>query len=138
MNKREIVEFTKRTQQVIENTENQPPCDVYFGRTQAGRTLVSDPALEKLNFAVRAHKIVRCTPRLDPARSAGRRPTSPYQLVQENNLGSIQPGKLADLVVLDRDYLSIPAEQIKDIKPMLTIVGGRIVYDAALLPAAAR
>src|SRR5579864_7619785 len=61
-----------------------------------------------------------------------------YFLFQENNLGSIQPGKLADLVVLDRDYLSIPAEQIKDIKPMLTIVGGRIVYDAALQPAASR
>jgi hypothetical protein len=134
MNKREIVEFTKRTQQVIENTENQPPCDVYFGRTQAGRTLVSDPALEKLNFAVRAHKIVRCAPRLDPARSEGRWQTSPYELVQENNLGSIQPGKLADLVVLDRDYLSIPAEQIKDIKPTLTIMGGRIVYDAAPAP----
>jgi hypothetical protein len=79
--------ITKRTQQIIENTENQPRCDVYFGRTQAGRTLVSDPALEKLNFAAhahktaRAHKTVRCAPRLDPARSAGRWPTSPYQLV---------------------------------------------------------
>jgi hypothetical protein len=61
-----------------------------------------------------------------------------YFLFQENNLGSIQPGKLADLVVLDRDYLSIPAEQIKDIKPTMTIVGGRIVYDAALQPAAPR
>ena len=57
---------------------------------------------------------------------------------QENNLGSIQPGKLADLVVLDRDYLTIPAEQIKDIKPVMTIVGGRIVYDAARQPAAPR
>ena len=40
-------------------------------------------------------------------------------------------GKLADLVVLDRDYLAIPADQIKDIKPTMTIVGGKIVYDAA-------
>jgi hypothetical protein len=63
--------ITKRTQQVIENTENQPPFDVYFERTQAGRTLVSAPALEKLNFAARAYKTVRCAPRLDPARSAG-------------------------------------------------------------------
>ena len=51
-------------------------------------------------------------------------------MFQENNLGSIQPGKLADLVVLDRDYLTIPADQIKDIKPVMTMVGGRIVYDA--------
>ena len=50
---------------------------------------------------------------------------------QEGNLGSIQPGKYADLVVLDRDYLTIPAEQIKDIKPVMTMVGGRVVYDAA-------
>jgi predicted amidohydrolase YtcJ len=48
---------------------------------------------------------------------------------QENNLGSIQPGKLADMLVLDRDYLTIPADQIKDIKPVMTLVGGRIVYD---------
>jgi len=51
-----------------------------------------------------------------------------YLVFQENNLGSIQSGKLADLLVLDRDYLTIPADQIKDIKPVMTIVGGRIVY----------
>jgi hypothetical protein len=54
-----------------------------------------------------------------------------FFLFQENNLGSIQPGKLADLVVLDRDYLTVPADQIKDIKSVMTMVGGRIVYDAA-------
>ena len=54
-----------------------------------------------------------------------------FFVFQENNLGSIQPGKLADLVVLDRDYLTIPADQIKDIKPVMTMVGGRIVYDSS-------
>jgi predicted amidohydrolase YtcJ len=54
-----------------------------------------------------------------------------FLVFQENNLGSIQAGRLADLVVMDRDYLTIPADQIKDIKPMMTMVGGRIVYDAA-------
>jgi predicted amidohydrolase YtcJ len=49
---------------------------------------------------------------------------------QENNLGSIQPGKYADLVVLDRDYFTIPADRIKDIKPVMTMVGGKIVYRA--------
>ncbi len=53
-----------------------------------------------------------------------------YFVFQENNLGSIQAGKLADLVVLDRDYLTVPADQIKDIKPVMTVVGGRIVYSA--------
>jgi predicted amidohydrolase YtcJ len=37
---------------------------------------------------------------------------------------------LADLLVLDRDYLTVPADQIKDIQPVLTIVGGKIAYDA--------
>jgi len=49
---------------------------------------------------------------------------------QESNLGSIQPGKYADLVVLDRDYFTIPADRIKDIKPLMTMVGGKIVYRA--------
>jgi len=53
-----------------------------------------------------------------------------FFIFQENHLGSIQPGKLADMVVLDRDYLTIPASQIKDIQPVMTLVGGRIVYEA--------
>jgi hypothetical protein len=54
-----------------------------------------------------------------------------FFVFHEDDLGAIQPGKLADLLVLDRDYLTIPADQIKDIKPTMTMVGGRIVYDAA-------
>jgi predicted amidohydrolase YtcJ len=54
-----------------------------------------------------------------------------YFVFQEDNLGSIQAGKLADLVVIDRDYLTVPEDQIKDIQPVLTMVGGRIVFDAA-------
>jgi predicted amidohydrolase YtcJ len=50
---------------------------------------------------------------------------------READLGSIEPGKLADLVVLDRDYLTVPADDIKNITPVLTMVGGRIVFDAA-------
>ena len=53
-----------------------------------------------------------------------------YFVFQENNLGSIQSGKLADMLVLDRDYLTVPADQIKDIKPVMTLVGGRVVYEA--------
>ncbi len=55
-----------------------------------------------------------------------------YLLFKENELGSIEKGKLADLVVLDRDYMTIPAEQIKDIKPLLTMVGGRVVFRSGI------
>jgi len=58
-----------------------------------------------------------------------------YFVMRENDLGSIQPGKLADLVVMDRDYLTIPADQIKDIKPVITMVGGKVAYDAKVTTA---
>ncbi len=54
-----------------------------------------------------------------------------YFVFQEDNLGSIAPGKFADLVVLDKDYLTVPADEIKDIQPTMTMVGGRIPWDAA-------
>ena len=53
-----------------------------------------------------------------------------YLFFRENDLGSIQSGRFADIVVIDKDYLTVPADQIKDIKPVMTIVGGKIVYDA--------
>ena len=50
-------------------------------------------------------------------------------LFQESRLGSIEAGKLADMIVLDRDYFSVPADQIKDIQSVLTVAGGRIAFD---------
>jgi len=47
----------------------------------------------------------------------------------DDKLGSLELGKLADLIVLDRDILSIPQEEIKDIKVLTTIVDGKIVYE---------
>jgi predicted amidohydrolase YtcJ len=57
-----------------------------------------------------------------------------YLFFRENDLGSIQSGRFADLVVIDRDYLTIPADQIKDIRVAMTLVGGRVVFDAATEP----
>jgi predicted amidohydrolase YtcJ len=48
---------------------------------------------------------------------------------QETRLGTIAPGMLADLVLVDRDLTRVPAETIRDAKVMLTMVGGRVVYD---------
>jgi predicted amidohydrolase YtcJ len=47
---------------------------------------------------------------------------------EENLKGSIEAGKLADLVVLAADYLTIPEKQIESLKPVATMVGGRFVY----------
>jgi predicted amidohydrolase YtcJ len=53
-----------------------------------------------------------------------------YFLFQEANIGSLTRGRYADLLVLDRDYLTVPADEIKDLKPLITVVGGKVVYDA--------
>jgi predicted amidohydrolase YtcJ len=49
-------------------------------------------------------------------------------LRMEEKIGSIEPGKLADLAVLDRDYFSVPDVDIKKIRSVLTVVGGEIVH----------
>ena len=49
-------------------------------------------------------------------------------LFAEQTLGSLEPGKRADLVVLDRDYLSIPADQLAQIKVLATMLDGHWVY----------
>lgn len=49
---------------------------------------------------------------------------------EEAKKGSLMPGQLADLSVLSADYFSIPAEQIKHLESVLTIVGGRVVFGA--------
>ncbi len=54
---------------------------------------------------------------------------SAYAEFQEQEKGSIAPGKLADLVVLSDDIFSIAPEKIRDVKAEATIVGGRIVYE---------
>jgi predicted amidohydrolase YtcJ len=50
-------------------------------------------------------------------------------LREEDRLGSIEVGRLADLVVLDRDYFRVPDEDLKRIRSVLTVVGGRVVHD---------
>jgi len=55
-----------------------------------------------------------------------------YFSFDEENLGTIEPGRYADFVVLDRDITAIPADEITDARVVMTIVGGKIVYEAAV------
>lgn len=48
---------------------------------------------------------------------------------EEEIKGSIEPGKLADLIVLSEDPLTVPVDEIKQIKILLTIIDGKIVFD---------
>jgi hypothetical protein len=54
-----------------------------------------------------------------------------YFIGEEKMLGSIEAGKYGDLVVLDGDYLGVPQDRIDEIEPVMTIVGGKIVFDAS-------
>jgi len=49
-------------------------------------------------------------------------------LREEDQIGTIEPGKLADMVVLSDDYFTVTDESLKKIRSVLTVVGGRIAY----------
>jgi predicted amidohydrolase YtcJ len=52
-----------------------------------------------------------------------------YLQFSEKQKGSIEAGKLADMVVIDRDLLACPEDQIKDIQPLMTILDGKVVFE---------
>jgi predicted amidohydrolase YtcJ len=53
-----------------------------------------------------------------------------YASHEENIKGSITPGKLADMVLLSDDPTRVEAEAIKDIRVEMTIIGGKVVWEA--------
>jgi predicted amidohydrolase YtcJ len=52
-----------------------------------------------------------------------------YYLGDEDTLGSIEPGKLADFVILDGDYMTVPEDKISDLKTLMTVIDGKIFYE---------
>jgi len=80
-------------------------------RTQRGRTLAGEQAISVMD-AIRVYTI-----------------NGAYLEGTENEKGSLEPGKLADMVVLDRDILTVDPEEIVDTRVLMTIVGGEVVYE---------
>ncbi len=56
--------------------------------------------------------------------------TAAYASYEEKLKGSLQPGRLADFVILDANLLQIDPASIKDVKVKMTVVGGKVVYEA--------
>ncbi len=53
-----------------------------------------------------------------------------YPLWRENTIGSIEAGKLADIVILNGDYLAGPVEELDKLTSILTLIGGEVAYEA--------
>ena len=80
------------------------------GRTSYGDPILADEAITRME-ALRATTM-----------------GTAWDAREEDEIGSIEPGKLADLVVLSADYLTVPEEELRRIESVLTIVGGDVVY----------
>jgi predicted amidohydrolase YtcJ len=48
---------------------------------------------------------------------------------EEKEKGSLEAGKLADFIIIDRDYLTCPVDEVRDMKVLATVVGGTLVYE---------
>jgi len=53
-----------------------------------------------------------------------------FLMFKEKDLGSLEVGKWADMVVLDRDYLTVAVDEIREIAPIQTIVAGKVVFNS--------
>ncbi|MEO7649340.1 MAG: amidohydrolase [Bryobacteraceae bacterium] len=80
-------------------------------KTTAGRPIHSEQSISRME-ALKMHTI-----------------WAAWMQNAEGVKGSLEPGKFADLVVIDRDILTVPEDQIRDILPVLTMVDGAVVYE---------
>ena len=51
-----------------------------------------------------------------------------YYVLKEDQMGTLEPGKLADFAVLDKDIFTIPLEEIPKIRPQMTVMGGKVTH----------
>ncbi|MCY1646620.1 amidohydrolase [Caulobacter sp. SL161] len=58
---------------------------------------------------------------------------SSWQVHQDKTTGSLEVGKLADLIVLDRNVMTVPVSEVSKTKVLMTMIGGKVVYDAGVV-----
>ena len=88
--------------------------------------LMLDVAVNRRDDRGKVHGEHQKLSRLDALRTLTMWPA--WLSFDEEKLGSLEPGKHADFVVLDRDYLECPAEEIRQIRAMETVMGGEVVF----------
>ena len=120
--------------------EREPSCYAWKSLLEAGVALGggSDSPVEDFSPLWGSHCAVNrpCgggpwlpEQRLTPEEAAALYTTGPARLAgEESDLGTLEAGKYADLVVLDRDLFAVPHAEIKDLTVALTMVGGRVTY----------
>jgi predicted amidohydrolase YtcJ len=84
-------------------------------------------AISRKNQAGRTYDPSQKLSRLDALRAMTL--SAAYLGFEETRAGSLEPGKYADLVMIDRDYLTCPEEEIRDIKVLRTMVAGKTVFE---------
>jgi predicted amidohydrolase YtcJ len=94
------------------------PCTPFTGMYAAVTRLASDGKLWGPEYAITPREALIMWTK-----------NSAYFSHEENVKGSIQPGCYGDLALLDRDILNCPAEEIRDTNVLLTVLGGKVVYE---------
>lgn len=96
--------------------ENVDPIASYYAsvtrKTKSGEAFYPDQAMSRM-AALRSYTL-----------------SCAYAAFEDDTKGSLTPGKLADVVVLSQDLLTVPEEKILNTKVIYTIVGGKVVYEA--------
>lgn len=126
----------------MQPTQRMPPVEtaremgvVVGAGTDAHRVASYNPftALQSLIGGKTANGVALSGPEKAPSREEALRLYtigSAWFSHDEDERGSLEPGKLADLAVLSKDYLTAPVDEVGGIESLLTMVGGKIVYAA--------
>jgi predicted amidohydrolase YtcJ len=118
------------------SVENAKELDVKMGAGTDAHRVASYNPFTTLRWLLIDSKKAGATPRRpeqSPTREDALRAYtigSAWFSFDENKRGSLEPGKLADLAVLSKDYMTVPLDQLESVESLLTMVGGKIVYAA--------